>query len=142
MAAQGRDEYDPPGRMGTPCALVTEERASEREVHVPHFLFKVKYTAAAVKALIANPQDREKAAATVFQASGGKLHGFYMAFGHDDVIAIAELPDAVTAAAASMVLGGSGAMSAVETVPLLTAGEAMAAMRKAQGMQGGYKAPS
>lgn len=109
---------------------------------MPHFMLKVKYSAASVKALIANPQDREKAAAAAFQAAGGKLHCFYMAFGHDDVIAIGELPDAVTAAATSMVLGGSGAMSAVETVPLLTADEAMAAMRKAQGLQSGYKAPS
>lgn len=109
---------------------------------MPHFLIKVKYTSAAVQAFIANPQDREKAAATAFQAAGGTLRCFYMAFGHDDVIAIGEVPDAVTAAAISMVLGSSGAMSAVETVPLLTAEEAMAAMRKAQSLRAGYKPPS
>lgn len=122
--------------------LGTEENSSEREDNVPHYLIKVKYTTATVQALIANPEDRQKAAAAAFQAAGGKLHSFYMAFGHDDAFAIGELPDAVTAAAISMVVGGSGAVASAETVPLLTTDEAMAAMRKAQSLRGGYKAPS
>jgi uncharacterized protein with GYD domain len=106
-----------------------------------HFLIKAKYTAASVKAMIANPQDRQKAAATAIQAIGGKLLSFYMAFGQDDVILIFEAPDAVSAAAVSMAVAGSGGVS-TETVPLLTMDEAMAAMKKAPAVQAAYKAPA
>lgn len=78
---------------------------------MPHFLIKAKYTAASVKAMIANPQDRQKAAAAAIAAAGGKLHSFYMAFGHDDVIAICEMPDAVSAAAGSMAIASTGALA-------------------------------
>lgn len=109
---------------------------------MPHFLIKAKYTAASVQAMIANPHDREKAAAAGIEAAGGKLHGFYFAFGPDDAIVLFEAPDATAAAAISMAVGGSGALAAVETVPLLTMHEAMAAMRKAPTVQKAYRAPA
>lgn len=109
---------------------------------MPHFLLRAKYTAAAVQAMIANPQDRKHAAKAAIEAAGGKLHEFYFAFGPDDVIALIEAPDAATAAAISMVVGGSGALAAAETVPLLTMDEAMAAMRKAASVQKAYRAPT
>jgi len=109
---------------------------------MPHFMIKVKYTAASVKGMIANPHDRQKAAAAAIEAVGGKLLSFYMAFGHDDVISIYEAPDAITAAALAMAVGGAGGLSSVETVPLLTMAEATAAMKKASTVQAAYKAPS
>jgi uncharacterized protein with GYD domain len=124
------------------CGRARHPMRCPEEKDMAHFLIKAKYTTASVKALIANPQDRQKAAATAIQAAGGKLVSFYMAFGHDDVIAIFEAPDAVTAAAVSMTIGGSGALASVETVPLLTMDEAMAAMKKAPAVQAAYKAPA
>lgn len=109
---------------------------------MPHFLIKVKYSSAAVKAMIANPQDRQKAAAEAIEAVGGRLHGFYFAFGPDDVVAVFEAPDASTAAALSMAIGASGALSSIETVPLLTMQEATAALNKARTVQAAYKSPS
>jgi uncharacterized protein with GYD domain len=112
------------------------------EERMPHFMIRARYSAAAVQAMIAKPQDRHKAAAAAVEALGGKLHGFYFAFGPDDVIAIAEAPDATAAAALSMAIGASGALAAIETVPLLTIHEAMEAMRKASTAQKAYRAPT
>lgn len=109
---------------------------------MPHFLIRAKYSAASVQAMIGNPHDRKQAAAAGIQAVGGKLHEFFFAFGPDDAIVLFEAPDAVTAAAVSMAVGGSGALASVETVPLLTMEEAMAAMRKAPTVQKAYRAPT
>lgn len=108
---------------------------------MPHFMVKVKYSGAAVQAMIANPTDRQKAAAAAIEAAGGKLHSFYFAFGHDDVVGIFEAPDATAAAALSMAVAGSGSLSSVETVPLLTMDEAITALKKARSVQAAYKSP-
>jgi uncharacterized protein with GYD domain len=67
---------------------------------------------------------------------GGSLEGFYYAFGEDDVYAIAELPDNVTAAAVSLAVSAAGAARS-NVVVLLTPEEVDAATRKSVG----YRAP-
>ena len=49
------------------------------------------------------------------------------------------MPDSVSAAAFSMAIGSSGAMSAYRTTPLLSMDEAAEAMKKAGSV--GYQAP-
>lgn len=61
---------------------------------------------------------------------GGKLESYYFAFGADDVIAIAELPDDATCAALSFAVNASGAATATITV-LLTPETVDAAVKKA-----------
>jgi uncharacterized protein with GYD domain len=112
------------------------------EERMAHFMIRARYSAAAVLALVANPHDRHKAAAAAVEALGGKLLGFYFAFGPDDVVALFEAPDATAAAALSMAIGASGALASIETVPLLTMHEAMEAMRKAPTAQKAYRAPT
>ena len=75
----------------------------------------------------------------MMERMGGKLHGLWLAFGEYDIVAIAELPDATSAAAISMAIGSTGAMSAYRTTPLLTMEEATEAMKKAGSV--GYQAP-
>lgn len=72
-------------------------------------------------------------------AMGGKLHGMWFTFGEYDIVALAEMPNAMTAAAFAMAIGSTGAMSSYRTTPLLTMDEAVEAMKKAGGV--GYKAP-
>lgn len=62
---------------------------------------------------------RREAIRQLTEGLGGTLEGFYFAFGDDDVIAIADLPDNATAAALSLAVGASGVVS-VTTVPLMT----------------------
>ena len=109
---------------------------------MPHFMLQMKYSADAVKAMVAHPQDRRKAAAAAIQAVGGKLVGAYFTFGAKDVVVIFEAPDATSAIALSMTLGTSGAASDVETTPLLTTEEAMAAMKQAAKTASAYKPPA
>ena len=89
--------------------------------------------------MVKNPQDRAAAVRPMMERMGGKLHGLWLAFGEYDIVAIAELPDATSAAAISMAIGSTGAMSAYRTTPLLTMEEATEAMKKAGSV--GYQAP-
>ena len=106
---------------------------------MPFYMFQGRYSNAAIKAMVDNPQDREAAGRALVEAVGGKLHQFYFCFGTDDVIAIIEAPDDTAVAACSMALGASGAMSGGATTKLLTSSEAMAAMSAAKSAAGSYK---
>jgi uncharacterized protein with GYD domain len=113
---------------------------NRRRAQVPRYLGRASYTADAVKAMVDNPQDRSKAAAEVAESLGGKMTDFYFAFGEYDVVFLMEAPDNATAAALAMKIGGSGALSKVETTVLLDVDEAQAAMRKAGSAT--YRPPS
>jgi uncharacterized protein with GYD domain len=81
--------------------------------------------------MVDNPQDRSKAAAEAAESLGGKLVGFWFAFGEFDGVFLLEAPDNSTVAALAMTIGGTGALSRVETTVLLDMNEAQEAMRKA-----------
>lgn len=51
---------------------------------------------------------RQEAVANLGQSLGGSLEAFYYAFGGEDVYAILNLPDNVSAATASMTVSASG----------------------------------
>ena len=106
---------------------------------MPHYMFQGRYAPAAFKAMIDNPQDREKAARPLIEAAGGKLHNVFFCFGSEDVVAIIEAPDDNAMAACAMTIGASGAFSGGATTKLMTAAEAMKAMEKAQSVRGSYK---
>lgn len=103
------------------------------------YLAQASYSSQATAAMIKNPQDRAAAIRPMIERMGGKLHGLWLAFGEFDVVAIAELPDNVSAAALAMAIGASGAVSAYRTTPLISVAEATKAMKKAGGA--GYQPP-
>ena len=76
------------------------------------------------------PEDRRTAAAQYVEAVGGTLHGFWYAFGAHDAYALYEAPDNVAIAAMALAIN-SGALSAYETIPLLTVEETLAALETA-----------
>ena len=51
---------------------------------MPLYLTRFSYTPETWARMIANPEDRRKAAATYIESVGGKLHGFWYAFGAYD----------------------------------------------------------
>lgn len=106
---------------------------------MPFYLFKGKYTAAAMKAMLDKPQDREAAARPLIEAVGGKLHHLFFCFGEDDVIALIEAPDDRAMAAGALAVGASGSMSGGSTTKLMTAQEAMKAMEVGKKASGAYK---
>jgi uncharacterized protein with GYD domain len=107
--------------------------------HMPFYMFQGRYTTDSIKSLVQSPQDREAAARRMIEGLGGKLHSFFFSFGSEDVVAIMEMPDDVAMAAGSMLVGGSGAMSAGSTTKLLTMDEATAAMKAAGKAASHYK---
>ena len=98
---------------------------------MPLYLARFSYTTDAMKALVDRPQDRSVAAREVAETLGGKLLGFWYAFGEFDGVFLMEAPDNAAAAAVGMAVGASGALSDIETTVLLDMDEAQDAMRKA-----------
>ena len=107
---------------------------------MPLYLGRFSYTTDAMKALISQPQDRSAAAREVAESLGGKLVGFWYAFGEFDGVFLMEAPDNASAAALAMAIGAGGALSDVETTVLLDMDEAQDAMRKAAAAT--YRPPS
>jgi len=98
---------------------------------MPLYLTKFSYTPATWARLIGNPEDRRKAAQSYIEAVGGKLHGFWYAFGTHDGYNLWEAPDNVSMAAVAVAISGGGALSSFETTVLLTVDETIEALRKA-----------
>lgn len=103
------------------------------------YLTKFSYTPETWARLIANPEDRRKAAETYIESVGGKLHGFWYAFGAHDGYNLWEAPDNVSMASVALALGGGGAIKSLETVVLMTVDETLEALRKAGQIQ--YRRP-
>lgn len=106
---------------------------------MPMYMIQGSYSATATASMVKNPQDRAAAVSKVVKRAGGKLHGMWLAFGEYDFVLIAEVPDNVSAAALSMAVGTTGAVSNYRTTPLLTPAESVEAMKKASEM--GYTPP-
>jgi uncharacterized protein with GYD domain len=95
------------------------------------YLTRFSYTPETWARLSQKPEDRRDAAREYIEAVGGKLHGFWYAFGEYDAYSLLEAPDNVSIAAVAMAISGGGALSKYETTVLLTVEETMDAMRKA-----------
>ena len=106
---------------------------------MPLYLTKFSYTPETWARLISNPEDRRKAAQAYIESVGGKLHGFWYAFGTHDGYNLWEAPDNVSMASVVLAIGAGGALSSIETTVLLTVDETMDAMRKAKQVR--YKPP-
>src|SRR5437867_2865579 len=101
-----------------------------RRLSMPKYLLQASYTAEGSKGLLKDGGTKRVAAArTLVESLGGKLESVYFAFGNTDVIAIVDMPDNAAAAAASLTIAGSGALSGKITV-LLTPDEIDQAWRK------------
>jgi uncharacterized protein with GYD domain len=105
------------------------------------YLYQIAYSADAVKAMVAKPQDRAAAAMALAESMGGKLHHLFFAFGEYDVICLVEAPDDKTMAAVAMAVAAAGTVSRAETVKLMIAAEAQEAMAMAGKATGAYRAP-
>jgi uncharacterized protein with GYD domain len=98
---------------------------------MPMYLTRFSYTPETWARLMKNPEDRREAAKQTIEAVGGKLHGFWYAFGDRDGYSILEAPDNVSMAAVAIAIGGGGALSSVETTLLMSVEETLAALKKA-----------
>ena len=106
---------------------------------MPMYLTRFSYTPETWAMMIAQPEDRRRAAQTYIESVGGKLHGFWYAFGEFDGVNLWEAPDNVSMAAVALAIGGGGALATLETTVLLTVDETIEALHRAQQVR--YRAP-
>ena len=106
---------------------------------MPLYLSKFSYTPETWARLVKNPEDRRAAAKQYIESIGGKLHGFWYAFGEHDGYNLWEAPDNVSMAAAAIAIGSGGALSSIQTTVLMTVEETVAALKKASSIS--YRAP-
>jgi uncharacterized protein with GYD domain len=106
---------------------------------MPLYLTKFSYTPETWARLIGNPEDRRKAAQEYIESVGGKLHGFWYAFGPHDGYNLWEAPDNVSIAAVVLAIAGGGALSSCETTVLMTVEDTLEALHKAEQVR--YRAP-
>lgn len=103
------------------------------------YLTRFSYSPETWSRLSKNPEDRREAARKYIESVGGKLHGFWYAFGTYDGYNLWEAPDNISMAAVAMAISGGGALSKFETTVLLTVEDTMEAMSRVQHI--GYQQP-
>ena len=106
---------------------------------MPLYLTRFSYKPETWARLAKNPEDRRAAAERYIESVGGKLHGFWYAFGEHDGYNLWEAPDNVSMAAIAIAISGGGALSSFHTTVLLTVEETLDALEKASAI--GYRAP-
>jgi uncharacterized protein with GYD domain len=95
---------------------------------MPLYLTRFSYTPETWAKLIDKPEDRRAAAKEYIEAVGGKLHGFWYAFGDHDGYTLWEAPDNVSMAAVALAITSGGALSSFDTTVLLTVEETLEAL--------------
>ncbi|YCI06532.1 GYD domain-containing protein (plasmid) [Ensifer sp. D2-11] len=103
------------------------------------YLTRFSYTPETWARMIENPEDRREAARAYIESVGGKLHGFWYAFGKHDGWNLWEAPDNVSMAAVALAIGAGGALSSIETTVLLSVEDTMEALGKAKSVS--YRPP-
>ncbi|MER5760953.1 GYD domain-containing protein [Streptomyces sp. NPDC002082] len=106
---------------------------------MPLYLSRFSYTPETWARLMAHPEDRAQAARSYIESVGGKLHGFWYAFGAHDGYNLWEAPDDVSMAAVALAISGGGALSSFETTVLLSVEDTLDALRKAEQIR--YRPP-
>jgi len=94
------------------------------------YLLQGNYVGDGITGLMNDGGTKRLAAAQAALASlGGSMDAFYYAFGDTDIYGICDFPDVASAAAASLMVNSTGAVS-VSMTPLLTVEDMDAAAQK------------
>ena len=97
---------------------------------MPKYLFQASYTVDGLKGLLQEGGTRRRENLEgLINGLGGKMEALYYAYGQDDVIVIAELPDSATTTAIALTIGASGAVN-LKTTVLITPEEVDEAVTK------------
>jgi len=97
---------------------------------MPKYLVQGSYSADGAKGLLKDGGSKRRSAVEAMAKSfGGRVESFYYAFGDTDVYAVFEAPDNMSAAAVSLAVNASGAVS-LKLTPLLTPEEIDEATKK------------
>ncbi len=90
---------------------------------MPKYLFEATYSDEGLVGLASDgAAKRQRDVKAAFKSIGGKVETFYFSFGDADAVIVADLPDAASAAAVSVIATAAGTAS-IRTTPLLTVAE-------------------
>jgi uncharacterized protein with GYD domain len=98
------------------------------------YLALFNLTSEAIRRFVANPSDRAAAVRGMVESVGGHLECYYWVFGQYDGMAVFEMPDAHTTAAASLAIASSGAFTHFETHELIETSDLTAIADQAREM--------
>ncbi len=94
------------------------------------YLISASYTTKGIEGIrAAGARSRVDSVTRMLEAMGGRLDSFHFAFGDTDVFAIVDVPDDEAAAAVSIAINSSGAVS-TRTTKLLTVEQVDEALRR------------
>lgn len=97
---------------------------------MPKYLIVASYTAEGAKGLLKDGgSKRRQVAEAALKSVGGRMEGFYFAFGEHDAYAIVDAPDNMSVAAASLAISAGGGAQ-TKTIVLLTPEEIDQATKK------------
>jgi len=97
---------------------------------MPRYLFEASYSVGGVRGVQREGgSSRRDAVTKLAESVGGRIEGFYFAFGDRDVYVIADLPDNESATAIALTVNGSGGTN-LKTTVLLSPEEVDAAAKR------------
>jgi uncharacterized protein with GYD domain len=111
------------------------------------YITQGRYTSDAIKGMVANPENREKAVADLMEKAGAKLLAVYFTFGEYDFLSITEAPSEEAMASALIAGASSGGISHLRTSVAMTSKDATKAFKSAvhsashSSRQGGDEGP-
>ena len=108
---------------------------------MPKFAFIGSYSKESWVHMVDSPKDRTESVRKLVKSAGGALESFYLMLGADDFLIIADMPDAASAAAASVAVASTGAVRSTRTIPLIEWSAAPAMLVKAKSAKAEYQAP-
>lgn len=104
---------------------------------MPKYMIHAAYTGEGLKGLQKDKASgRREVVNGAINALGGKLEGFYFAFGETDVVCMVDMPDNTAMAALAVAVSASGLVR-TQVTPLLTVEEVDKALQKSVS----YRAP-
>ena len=98
------------------------------------YMVQARLSREAFQAMATSDTDRRQVVGKMLEGIGGKLLGYYFAFGAADVVVIGEAPDNVSMASIAIAVASSGALADVTTTPLLSYEEGIEAIRGSTGV--------
>jgi len=95
------------------------------------YISQGRYTAEAIRAMTAKPEDRSEAIAELLAAVGGRLISWYLTLGQYDWLIVAEAPDERTLVTIILAAAAGGSLSDVTTTVALSSQDTVKAFSQA-----------
>src|SRR6516165_3698628 len=102
-----------------------------RESNMTIYISQGRYTATAIRAMTAKPENRSEAIAEMLAAAGGRLIGWYLTLGRYDWLIVAEAPEERTLVSAVLAAAAGGSLSDITTTVALSAEDTVKAFGQA-----------